>query len=497
MEMKYLLQNLDVGSSVAEFDRGLERYFVETPTFRALVSDKADVIAGDKGTGKTALFQILQKRHGQISELKDIVILPGFNPTGNPVFQRLAQQPPLKEAEYATIWKAYVLSLVGNWLLRLYDGTFTENMKKLDELLRKLNMRSEDDAANTIFSKILNTLARFFKPSAAQTEFTFHESGLPIFKARVEYNESEQDKKSEVPQIVSHEEALTLLERSLEDAELTVWIILDRLDEAFQGFPDTEVPALRALFRTYLDLLPFTRVRLKLFVRKDLFRKITQGGFVNLTHINARKTEIVWLPEDLLNLLCQRLKRNEEFIKTLDLANAANEVVFNRIFPKQVDAGKRRPQTWAWIQTRIWDGNRVSPPRNLIDLISMATEEQLRKEGREPRQVEPELPVIEGESLRRALTRLSETRVNDTLLAEAGEAAAMIERFRDGKAEHNEETLRKLLGLDALNVRVLVELGFLEDLKGTYKVPMLYRDGLSITQGKAFSSSATEDDDEE
>jgi hypothetical protein len=44
-----------------------------------------------------------------------------------------------------------------------------------------------------------------------------------------------------------------------------------------------EVPALRALLRTYLDLTEFEHIKLKLFVRRDLFSRITAGGFVNLT----------------------------------------------------------------------------------------------------------------------------------------------------------------------------------------------------------------------
>jgi len=198
----------------------------------------------------------------------------------------LAQQSVLKESEYIAIWKAYILSLVGNWLLSLYEGAFTSNMRELDELLKGLSIRSADDAAGTIFSKIVNKFSRLFHPTAAQTELTFQESGIPILTARLEFG----DKPTTNPEtkVVSHEEALTILNRALGDADFSVWVILDRLDEAFQGFPETETPALRALFRTYLDLLEFDRLRLKIFVRKDLFRKIIQGGFVNLTHINAR-----------------------------------------------------------------------------------------------------------------------------------------------------------------------------------------------------------------
>lgn len=37
-----------------------------------------------------------------------------------------------------------------------------------------------------------------------------------------------------------------------------------------------------------------------------------------------------------------------------------------------------------------------------------------------------------------------------------------------------------------------MELGFLEKVGNTYKVPILYREGLAITQGKAFSAEGTE-----
>lgn len=160
--------------------------------------------------------------------------------------------------------------------------------------------------------------------------------------------------------------------------------MLDRLDEAFQGFPQAEVPALRALLRTYLDLLDFDWLTLKLFVRKDLFRRIIEGGFVNLTHVNSRKVEIVWDEEDLRDLLCRRLRENSTFIEALDVAptDASNDDLFYAVFPRQVDLGSRRPTTWNWILSRIRDGNSIAPPRNLIDLVTKAQEAQLRKEQR-------------------------------------------------------------------------------------------------------------------
>ena len=345
-------------------------------------------------------------------------------------------------------------------------------------------------------------IGRFFQWRSAAIEITATESGIPVITPRVEFDDSTNPESS--PKNVSIEFSLRLLNTCLIDAGVSVWVAVDRLDEAFQGFPQVEIPALRALLRTYLDMLDFPKIKLKLFLRRDLFRRIIAGGFVNLTHVNARKFEIIWDEEDLLNLLCRRIRENKEFCGSLVIADVANKDVFDKIFPPQVDVGKRKPQTWTWIMRRIRDGNDIKPPRNLIDLISMAQQAQLRREERErdSRGYRPGVAIIEGDALRRALAQLSQQRVQDTLLAEAGIYAPLIERFRDGKAEHNTASLASLLDREPTAVRStiqpLMDIGFLEDIKDTYKVPTLYREGLNITQGKAFDATAdAEDEDEE
>jgi hypothetical protein len=95
--------------------------------------------------------------------------------------------------------------------------------------------------------------------------------------------------------------------------------------------------------RTYLELLAFNSIRLELFVRKDLFRRIIEGGFVNVTHINARKVEIVWDDEDLFDLLCRRLEENKEVVADLGLAGQPRSEIFGSVFPEKVDPAERKP----------------------------------------------------------------------------------------------------------------------------------------------------------
>ena len=472
-----------MGSSVAEFDRQLETYFIETQPFRQLVRAQKDIVAGDKGTGKTALFRVLHKRYLTIRELSNIIVLPAFNPTGDPIFQPLAKSAVLEEAEYIQLWKAFLLSLVGNWILKHNKYRPKSALFKLDQLLRGLDLRSDTDAPPHIFSQIMTKIGKFFRWNAAEFEIGLGSDGL-TFKPRVEF-----DKTSEDSPDVSIVAALRLLNDALDELGKTVWVSMDRLDEAFQGFPEVEIPALRALFRTYLDLLEFDKVRLKLFVRKDLFARIIEGGFVNLTHVNAMKADVVWDEEDLLSLLCKRVKQNQDvFGKNGFDIRGTDKELFYKIFPQKVDQGSRKPETWVWILGRIRDGNGVTPPRNLIDLISFAREAQLRKEDREPREYDPARPLIEADALRKALLELSKQRVNDTLLAEARDLAPVIEGFRKGKAEYNKDMIAKVLGSGPkleLQIRKLTDLGFLEVAGGNYKIPMLYRGGLEITQGRA------------
>ena len=492
------LQALDLGKSVAEFDDALERYFIETDAFRELVNDKSDIIAGDKGTGKTAIFRILQKKYGSIPRLRKVEVIAAFNPTGNPIFQQLTTTETLTEAEYNRLWKAYIVSFASNWLLKIYESDYTPSMRVLENVLRGLGLRTEIDEPRNAFSKVLSRVGALFHWRSAELECTVSESGVPIVTPKVEFAPEGNNRKEEVA-LIDAEAVLRLVDKCLDEADVTVWIALDRLDEAFSGYAATEIPALRALLRTYLDLAEFKRMKLKLFLRRDLFSRITAGGFVNLTHVNARKLEIVWNEDDLKNLLCRRVLENARFCEALALSESSDDEIFACLFPEKVDSGTRKPATWTWMMRRIRDGNDVKPPRNLIDLVQLSQNSQSKRENIRTRRL-VERPLLESDALRDGLKQLSKRRVDDTLFAEAGLAVDAIERFRGGKAEHNIQSIASLFDCSVEEARnkvaPLITIGFLEEIKEVYKVPTLFRDGMKITQGKAYEIAAAEENED-
>ncbi len=157
--IKSLLTKLNLGTSVAEFDEDLESYFVETNVFREFIRDKVDIIAGDKGTGKTAIYRFINKKHDEISELNGVLIVPAFNPSGNPIFSKLTEQNALSEASYVLLWKSYILSLVGNTLIAsdpLLIGS------DLDKMLKGLGLKAPSVTPKTVFAKYCRRFLTFY-----------------------------------------------------------------------------------------------------------------------------------------------------------------------------------------------------------------------------------------------------------------------------------------------------------------------------------------------
>ena len=54
-----ILRGMSIGSSVAEFDTNLSQYFVQTHNFTTIIKNERDIISGDKGSGKSAIFKTI------------------------------------------------------------------------------------------------------------------------------------------------------------------------------------------------------------------------------------------------------------------------------------------------------------------------------------------------------------------------------------------------------------------------------------------------------
>jgi hypothetical protein len=75
-------------------------------------------VYGAKGSGKSAIYSLLQKRKPELNE-RGIVIIAGENVRGTPVFKDLIADPPASEEQFRNLWKVYLLSLIGSTIARV------------------------------------------------------------------------------------------------------------------------------------------------------------------------------------------------------------------------------------------------------------------------------------------------------------------------------------------------------------------------------------------
>ncbi len=271
------------------------------------------------------------------------------------------------------------------------------------------------------------------------------------------------------------------------------------MDVAFAERLELEENALRALFRVYVDLRGLNKIRLKIFLRDDIWYRITSGGgFREASHITRTET-IDWNEQSLMHLITRRAIRNEaiaEYYSVVPedvLVSTKNqEALFFRIFPQQVDPGSRRPDSFRWILSRTRDGTSSTTPRELIHLLEAARKEQLRQ--LEIGEDEPAgETLIASSALKGALPEVSKARLELTLYAEYPEYKDAIQKLEGGKTEHSLASLESIWGVSQEQakeqVQALVELGFFE-ARGdradpSYWIPFLYRDALNLVQGAA------------
>lgn len=496
MSKRDLLSSVTFGHRVAEEETEvLTTYFVETDIWDRLLRGEIDVVYGAKGAGKSALYALLLSRSSELFD-RNVLLLPAENPRGAPAFRDLLTDPPASEREFIGLWKLYFAVLL-HAVLRDYS-IVTESSQQLEAALGREGLIKGSNTLAGLLRGVGDYVRRALRPQAI-------EGGVkvdPVTQAPVGFTGkiifSEPGAKNSDSELRSVDRLIELAADALSSVNLTAWIVLDRLDVAFAENTALEVNALRALFRVYLDSLAHPALQLKIFLRTDIWARITSSGFREASHITKHVT-ISWNRNSLLNLVVRRALHNESireaFSATRELATkpvVEQEAFFYRICPDQVDVGPSKPTTLDWLLSRTRDGTQVNAPRELIHMMNSLRDVQVRR--LELGEVEPEQgQLFSRGAFKEALPEVSKVRLEQTLYSEHADMKPWMEQFRGEKTLQTLETLSAIWGIAkedaAARASQLADIGFFE-VRGqkhnpSFWVPFLYRDALDMVQGAA------------
>lgn len=480
-----LLHEVTFGSRTAEDEaKSLGAYFVETAQWTRIRAGDKDIVYGPKGAGKSAIYAVMMQRQAELRR-DGIVVKSGERSRGEPVFAELAAEPPQTEEEWRVLWRAYFICVIAE-VLEEY-AVETEAAKRVFVGLEREGLREGKGPSAWLrsarrFAKRIRT-AKSVEGGANVDPAT----GAVGVSAKVELPESRSDAVDAAAAVSSLLEAA---DAALGEADLDVWIALDRLDAAFSD-PSIESPAIRALMRVYLDFTTFEQVTPKIFLRTDIWKEISeQKGFREGSHVIRTET-ISWNRDTLLNLAVRRIVQNESLCRRFGIDGdevlgdvTKQEQLFEELFEP---LGGSNQAVLDWALEAISDGHGRSAPRELIHLLTVLRDKQIERlqVGRE----DPEGKVIfEADVRAAAMIEVSTVHLEQTLYSEIPKVRRYVEAMRGGSTIYMEEELGALWG-DSIEspdavIATLVDAGVLRRVPGRkagFEVAMLYRPALELS----------------
>ena len=352
------------GSPVAEEEQQfLSSYFVETEQWRRVFAGEIDVVFGPKGSGKSAIYALILGRDDDLFE-RNIVVVAAENPQGSLAFKDIVIDPPTDEKQFRELWKLYFLILVAT-TLRDY-GIADQVAQDVIRPLEETGLLPKHFSLSGLLTSALRYVRRRFEIESVEPDFKINPATGLIegFGGKITFREPSAAERS--LGLISVDALLSIADAALNADGYNIWLLLDRLDVVFAEQPDLERHALRALFRAYIDLRGLRKLFIKIFLRTDLWNRITEGGFREASHI-TRQVTIQWDDASLMNLVIRRALHNKVLSDFYEVDSSAvltdaqkQQDLFYRIFPRQVDVGEKKPVTFDWILNRVRDRNGES-----------------------------------------------------------------------------------------------------------------------------------------
>lgn len=475
------LEKMDFGSVDSESEADLDRRFVRTADFDSFLRPNTWLALGAKGTGKSALFELLTRYEGTAralapKPLSDVVITrgTGFSDLSEIATGDITDLRNESGYDHHALWQLYIAVRAG---LALKDSPHIPN-GPLKELVRAVGGRS-DFRIGPLLKKLWSTVVG---------------NGPALASITIQGVTVDLRAGSSTLDVVT---LLQDVQTTLDAERKSLWVLFDKIDELFPGDRDERIRTLEGLITASMSVRrTFPRILPKVFLRTDLWRHL---NFTNKSHLSDKQIELRWNSRQIASLLLKRAVADErvwevaaerenrllEVVGVEDLTESEIANALRAIFPESAYPGQNEASFIDWLVARVTDGQGTVLPREAIYLSNRSREIQIDLGG--PAAGET---LISRESVRDAFRDTSIMR-RTTYLAEFPNLSEHILRF-DGQTsfEFSRAQLAALMsdltpsGEDL--VREFCDIGVLRPVQGnvstaeTFEVPRLYRVGLGL-----------------
>ncbi|MBI4821269.1 MAG: hypothetical protein HY791_33725 [Deltaproteobacteria bacterium] len=228
------------------------------------------------------------------------------------------------------------------------------------------------------------------------------------------------------------EQVLDELDSKLREKGAPLFVTYDELDALFFTEWATMMRVIQALMGMWAGYYRrWQFIRPKFFVRTDLFTESAQLSTSDIAKMSARRVDLHWSSRNLYGALFHHIMSRDQLLEDYfdaalptkkfeglgELPQGVKESDFEpavkRLCGAYMGASSNKGHTLTWLIRAVRDGANHASPRNLVRLIEHAA----IIEQERPR-VGTHSQLLHHVSLRKALTRVSEEHVRESMSSE-------------------------------------------------------------------------------
>ena len=407
IDLRAQLAHLGYGQAEAETPVLFARRLYPVSEHLRALDPGVVLVVGPRGSGKSALFKAFFSNDRKLADA---------------VADRMPGIPASQTWTDSSEWRA----------------AYPAGTDFPDSVALAKSVRSDEDAKAVWHAMLVRCLADRFDPhQRRKLKPMLEPMAVDIGEILGAYHASE----------ASPTAALDDLERRLEQQDERIFVGFDELD-TLGGF-DWALMArmVRGLIAFWSDYSRrWRRIRAKVFLRSDLFRRHAGMGTADFAKLAANRAELVWSDAALLGMLVKRIANTSDALAaycrsgrirfdehdTLGLIPRVKEPraafpLLERLAGEFMGAGRKKGLVRNWVLAHLRDGNDQISPRSLVRLFEQAAvKEAANQSVRPPRLIHPT-------ALRQALDDVSDNHVTQGISSEWPWLAGVRERLTPGR----------------------------------------------------------------
>lgn len=298
------LQKFNFGDIEANDDSLLFDSVCQTSSIHEFLNGSKNIILGEKGTGKTALFRLIKEEKLKFKPkngFKNLIIPIDDNFQYKSIKGKLLNLINSNDEEisfkYQVVWELFLFHKI---LQKLNKLELPKSIQKAIEISDKIFsnkgfdefLKSKKSFGVKLYNTDTNILPDlYFSSEPVIVETNYKELALEHLELDLDFYKNEIN---------------TFLLKN----EYNVIIIIDRLDEfVSKSELNVQLQMLEALISVEREYSRFTNIEIKIFLRDDLFKQLSFEG-IGYDKIINKKIDLIWTPEKIREFIAKRICSN-------------------------------------------------------------------------------------------------------------------------------------------------------------------------------------------